>query len=99
MYYFHIFTNISSTRGQGVGHKVWASYLFRNLNDGLGSIVIHKAASQDEIEQCIAKMGNVSYTTEFDVSRFKPGTTFKSFHYQSQFPVSNQGLIVGFLIL
>lgn len=77
--------------------KEGSSYLFKNLKEG--SIVGCKAASQDDIEQCITETGDVSYTIESDESGFKAGTTFKSFHYQPRFHVSNQGPIAGFLML
>lgn len=78
---------------------MWVSYLFRNLKEGLRSIVGHKTASQDEIEQHIAEIGDISDITKSDESQFKAGTTFKSFHYQARFSVSNQSLIVGFIML
>lgn len=31
MCHFYICADILGTRSQGVGHKVWATYLFRNL--------------------------------------------------------------------
>lgn len=55
MCHFHICANILGIRFQRVDHKVWASYLFRNLNESLRSIASHKFASQEEIEKRIVQ--------------------------------------------
>lgn len=97
--HFHICAYILRTRGQGVHHKVWATYLFQNLGDRFGGITGYKAANKDEIESCITDMGVVSYIVEFDEDRFKAVTVFRSFDYEAEFPVSSQGLITGFILL
>lgn len=85
MRHFCICADISGTRDQGIGHKMWASYLFRNLNGSLGGFTSHKAANKDEIERRIAETWDESYTVEFDEDGFKDGIVFRSFHYQARF--------------
>lgn len=89
MCHFGICTDISGTRSQGVDHKVWATNLFKNLNESLGSIAGHKTVDKDEIERHIAKTGDVSYTADSDEGGFRASTVFKSFHYHAGFPVSS----------
>lgn len=86
-------------RGQGVGHKIWTIYLFRNLNKSLRSIVGHKAADKDEIKRRTIQTGDMSYTIKFDEGGFKASTIFMSFHYHARFPMSSQSIIVGFFML
>lgn len=99
MCHFRICPDISGITGQGVGHKVWATYLFRNLQDSLGSTTSHTAIDMDKIQRRIAVTGDVSYTTESDENGFKATMVFKSFHYQARFPVPSRGLITWFIML
>lgn len=99
MCHFRICTDISSTRSYGVGHNVWATYLFRNQNKSLRSIMGHKATEKEEVERHTVETRDVSYTAEFNEWAFKASTVCNSFYYQARFPVSSQGLIASFIML
>lgn len=53
MCHFRICANISETKSQGISHKVWATYLFRNLNESLGSIVQRLKDILQKQEMCL----------------------------------------------
>lgn len=89
MCHFCICADILGTKGQGAGHKVWATFLFRNLKDSLGGITGHKAIEEDEVERCIAETRDVSYTTKSNEDEFKASIIFRRFHYQIELPVSS----------
>lgn len=86
-------------RSQEIDHKIWATYLFRNMKERLAIISGHKPADKDEIEGRIAETGDVSYTINSNKGGFNLGTALRSFHYQAGFPLSDRSLIAGFLIL
>lgn len=55
--------------------------------------------SQTAMEAWIANLETTSYVVESYEDGFKAGTIFQSFHYQVQPPISDRGLISGFLMI
>lgn len=86
-------------RGQGVGQKTWAFYLFYNLDQVHVKVARHKGLNDDAILERISELEATSYVTEFDKEGFKVGTQFASFHYQARHMIFDRGLITRVLML
>lgn len=56
--------NLVRVRNQGVSHKKWAEYLFKNVKESLSCICGDKSIDSDEIERRIVETGTTSYTME-----------------------------------
>jgi len=76
----------------------WADYLFNNLGDKVDRLTRLTSSKDAEIKEKISASTS-SYTTELAEDTFRPGTFFKSFHYQAKTPISNRALLAGFLML
>ena len=96
MCHFYICMDITKTKGNLVGQKTWADYLFLNLSATREEIQIRPAASEAEINKCLlAGRGDVVLTD--DVDEYFEGDAFKSFHHQARHPLSKRAALSGFL--
>jgi len=81
----------------GVKKISWANYLFPGVNktDPMTRLV---SSTDEEIFERISASTS-SYTTESNKNTFKLDKIFESFNHQARIPISDQALLVGFLML
>lgn len=68
-------------RGQGVGQKTWAFYLFHNLDQTRVKVARYEGLSDYVIRERISDLEATSYIVESDEEDFKAGTILKSFRF------------------
>ena len=87
MCHFYICMDITRTKGNLVGQKDWADYLFLNLSSTHEEVQIRPAASAAKInKRLLAGRGDV--VLDADVDGYFEGDAFKSFHHQASYPFS-----------
>ncbi|XP_020254356.1 pleiotropic drug resistance protein 3-like [Asparagus officinalis] len=85
-------------RASGVKQGQWTEYLFRNLWDKEAEVTRLVASTLEEITERINDTTS-HYTCEVEEDVFPTFTTFESFHYQAEVPISDMALFAGFLTL
>ena len=96
--HFHICSEITSWRSEGVKQIAWADYLFNGLGDKVDRLTHLAQSTNAEIEERISASTS-SYTTESAEDTFRLGTVFESFHHQAKTPISIRALLGWFLML
>ena len=71
---------------------------FQQSGDKADQLFYLTPSTNVEIKERIGASTSL-YTTEPNKDTFRPGTVFKSFHYQAKTPISKRALLAGFLML
>ena len=95
MCHFYICMDDHNARGNANGIKVWAYYLFPNLDDALEEVQF--SISDADINQKMISSGHEDVILDEDDSVYEKGDKIKSFHYQAKHHISRKTLLVGFL--
>nr|ABB55316.1 hypothetical protein 12.t00027 [Asparagus officinalis] len=98
MCHFQICARITEKRASSLKQGQWAEYLFRNLWDKEAEVTRLAASTLEEITERINDVTS-QYTCEAEEDVFPAFTTFESFHYQAEVPISDMALFAGFLTL
>lgn len=80
--HYHIWTQITDSRNNGVKQKAWADYLLPNFNEDNSDFTHLSTVFDQEIEDRIAYFGTNAYITESDEDISRDSSSFDSFHYQ-----------------
>jgi len=88
---------VTGWRSWGVKQKSWAIFLFSGMNKTDPITQLAPSTDEEIIERISASTS--SYTTESNEDTFKSDIVFESFHLQAKFPMSDQALLAGFLML
>lgn len=80
-------------RYQGFSQKLWANYLFHDVDHLEVMVTKLDPLNQASIEARIAHLDATSYVKESNEDGFKASMSFQSFYYQAQTPISDRELI------
>lgn len=82
----HFFTcsEVLGIRNQCISQKLWAHYLFQDVDHPKVAMTKLDQLNQVTIEARIANLGETSYVSKSNEDGFKAGAKF---HYQAQTPI------------
>jgi hypothetical protein len=82
-----------------ISHKLWADYLFKNLESRRGRVAPLDHLPHEAVEARSFAAGQIDYTADSDECGFKAGDKFESFHLQAEQPISDKALLAGYLLI
>jgi len=95
MCHFYICMDINKTKGNIIGQKAWADYLFTNLSQAREKVKIRPVASEAEINARLHVRRGDMVMSE-DVGDYNEGDTFKRFQHQARDPLSKKAVLAKF---
>lgn len=81
MCHYCILQEVFGIRNQDISQKLWANYLFQDVNHLEVAVMKLDPLSRTSIEARIAHLGSTPYTIDSNEDGFKAGTSFQSFHH------------------
>jgi hypothetical protein len=79
--------------------KIWADYLFTNLDEVEEEVGILSTVSMEEVAFRMQQANMSDLTLEENEGEYRRGETFRNHHYQALRPLSRMATLAGFLSL